>query len=101
MNQSHYDQLSQEAWDQAYREYQQRKRYVTPDSITFEQAKAQFNAIARSALHTLVGRYGNNVREQQQLSKLHQPPIPKSIAQWIDKSIDNVDSSFGNPGATP
>jgi hypothetical protein len=121
MKQEHYEELSQqlwkwaneehersrkpapgsyqEAWDRAGEEAERQKRHHVPRPITSEEAKAQFSKVARSALYALTGKYANSIRQQNKLQPLRMPPMPASVAQWIEKKLNAIDGTMGHPGA--
>lgn len=90
-----YTLLTQEMWDNAKKEYENRNRI--PSNLTPEQAKAQFYAIARSALLGATVSYGNHIRKKDKL-----PPVtvrtPPDLAKWIEEQLANLDKSTGNYG---
>jgi hypothetical protein len=98
MEQNDYSQLTQKAWDDAYEDYKRAQRHHVPVPITFDQAKAQFDMIARVALFAVVGRYANYVRTQEGQAALRQPPCPPGLAKWIDSKLGEIDKSMGHPG---
>ena len=97
METRHYNQITQEAWDAAAEDY--KKRYRIPESISEEQARAQFAKIARSALFAVTFRYANHHRSLKKLGPLPQTPMPRWLTQWIEDRITALDEELKCPGA--
>lgn len=97
MESRQYDQVTQEEWDAAEEDF--KSRYRIPERITDEQARELFAKIARSALYSVTFRYANHHRYQRGYEPLRQPPLPRSLTEWIDDRISAVDDHMGRPGA--
>lgn len=88
--------LSQEAWDAALEQHQ--NRYRIPERLTEQQAIEHFSAIGRMALTSLVSRYANKAREKQKLAPIR-VKIPQSLTNWIESQIESLDSVSGHLGS--
>lgn len=91
-----YPTLSQEAWDAALEQHE--NRYRIPERLTDEQAVQHFSSIGSAALTSLVGRYANKARAKQNLPPIR-VNIPKDIAKWIESKIQSLDTVSGHLGS--